>query len=36
MGKIACGFSDIGLLLVALPGRFVLLFLTSLFLSRQV
>src|SRR5581483_6748251 len=35
-GGIACGLSDIDLLLVALPGLFVLLFLTSLFLSRQV
>ncbi len=35
-GEIASGFSDIGVLLVALPGRFVLRFLTSLFLYRQV
>jgi hypothetical protein len=35
-GEIACGFSDIGVLLVALPGLFLLRFLTSLFLYRQV
>ncbi len=35
-GKIACGSSDIGVLLLAFPDRFVLLFLTSFFLYRQV
>src|SRR5215467_552853 len=35
-GEIACGFSDIGLLLLALPGQFVLRFLTSLSLDRQL
>jgi len=35
-GEMACGLSDIGLLLGALPGLFVLRFLTSLFLYRQL
>jgi hypothetical protein len=35
-GEIACGLSDIGVLLMALPGLFVLRFLTSLFPYRQV
>jgi hypothetical protein len=35
-GQIACDLSDIGVLPVALPDLLVLLFLTSLFLSRQV
>jgi hypothetical protein len=35
-GEIACGLSDIGVLLMALPDLFLLRFLTSLFLYRQV
>jgi hypothetical protein len=35
-GEIACDLRDIGVLLVALPGLCVLLFLASLFLYRQV
>jgi len=35
-GEIACGLSDIGVLLMALPDLLVLRFLISLFLYRQL
>ena len=35
-GEIACGLSDIRVLLVAFPGLLFLLFLTALFLYRHL